>query len=203
MELFIDTETSGIYRFGNSYKDPKQPWIVQLGFILSDIERTYAECNLIIKANNRTIEPGAKAVHGITEETSNLVGLDEIDVFKVIADISSKSSQFICHNVQFDLNILRANFFRSGFNLGLCLLDEDKYYCTMKKTTDLCKIPGKYGKYKWPKLMELHQFLFGEKFEDAHDALADVKATRRCYYELVKRGWVKGADYEQSNESPS
>lgn len=31
----------------------------------------------------------------------------------------------------------------------------------------------------------VHRFLFNEDFEGAHDALSDVRATRRCYYEMV------------------
>ena len=58
--------------------------------------------------------------------------------------------------------------------------------------TDLCKLPfpdgtASNGQYKWPKLTELHEFLFGESFTGAHDALTDVKATARCFWELYKR----------------
>mgnify|MGYP000730892693 CR=1 FL=1 len=35
---------------------------------------------------------------------------------------------------------------------------------------------------------ELHQKLFGEGFEGAHHALADVRACARCYFELVRLG---------------
>jgi hypothetical protein len=63
-------------------------------------------------------------------------------------------------------------------------------FCTMEKSTNLVKLPGKYGKYKWPKLVELYKFLFNEELTGAHDALVDILATRRCYYELLKRGIV-------------
>jgi inhibitor of KinA sporulation pathway (predicted exonuclease) len=47
--------------------------------------------------------------------------------------------------------------------------------------TNILKIPSPYyqEKFKFPKLSELHQWLFGEDFEGAHDALNDVKATSR------------------------
>jgi DNA polymerase-3 subunit alpha len=38
------------------------------------------------------------------------------------------------------------------------------------------------------KLADLHEFLFGEGFEDAHRAKSDVMATVRCFIELCKRG---------------
>jgi len=57
----------------------------------------------------------------------------------------------------------------------------------MLKTTSLCKLPNKYGNgYKWPKLSELHNFLFNEDFADAHDALGDIRATIKCFFELKR-----------------
>lgn len=62
--------------------------------------------------------------------------------------------------------------------------------CTMQSSTDFCAIPSNsyYGGYKWPKLEELYRKLFGRMFDDAHDALADVSATKECYFELRRRG---------------
>lgn len=58
---------------------------------------------------------------------------------------------------------------------------------TKNESTEFCAIPGgKGGKYKWPKLEELHEILFGEKFDMAHNAAADVEATARCFLELVR-----------------
>jgi len=49
---------------------------------------------------------------------------------------------------------------------------------------------GKYGKYKWPKLMELHTKLFSVGFEEAHDAIADIRATAKCFFELQRLGII-------------
>jgi len=59
--------------------------------------------------------------------------------------------------------------------------------CT-EHTAELCKLPGgRYGKFKLPTLTELHAYLFGEPFEEAHNATADVEATTRCFFELIRR----------------
>ena len=60
----------------------------------------------------------------------------------------------------------------------------------MQKSTNFCAIPsnGNYAGYKWTKLEELYQKLFGTTFSGAHDAMSDVEATRKCYLELKKRG---------------
>jgi DNA polymerase III epsilon subunit-like protein len=60
----------------------------------------------------------------------------------------------------------------------------------MQESTAFCKIPGPYG-YKWPKLMELHQKLFNEGFDGAHDAMNDVLACGRSFFELQRLGVIK------------
>jgi hypothetical protein len=55
----------------------------------------------------------------------------------------------------------------------------------MLSSTGICKIPKKQG-YKWPKLSEAYQHFFGEELKDAHDALVDVMACKRIYFEGLK-----------------
>jgi DNA polymerase III subunit epsilon len=55
----------------------------------------------------------------------------------------------------------------------------------MQLATNFCRLPGPYG-YKWPSLQELHLKLFNEQFKGAHQALADVRACARCYFELKR-----------------
>jgi len=56
----------------------------------------------------------------------------------------------------------------------------------MKESTEFCRLPGKYG-HKWPTMDELHRILFGESFDDAHDASADCLACMRCFFALKRR----------------
>jgi DNA polymerase-3 subunit alpha len=41
-------------------------------------------------------------------------------------------------------------------------------------------------RHKFPTLSELHQALFEQPFAEAHNATADVEATTRCFFELVR-----------------
>ncbi len=69
--------------------------------------------------------------------------------------------------------------------------NHNRFYCTMRSTTEVTKIGynPKYKSYKWPKLEELHRVLFGEQVMGAHNAMVDVRATLRCFFELKdKRG---------------
>ena len=59
--------------------------------------------------------------------------------------------------------------------------------CT-EATASMCQIAGgRGGKFKLPTLTELHNYLFGVGFGDAHNATADVEATTRCFLELLRR----------------
>ncbi len=84
--------------------------------------------------------------------------------------------------------------------------------CT-ETTASLCQLPGgRGGKFKLPTLTELHQYLFGTGFGEAHNATADVEATTRCFFELIRKNGFKpsqlGADedylksFKTQNPSP-
>jgi hypothetical protein len=46
------------------------------------------------------------------------------------------------------------------------------------------------GRFKPPKLEELYEKLYGNKFDEAHNAAADVNATARAFFEMVRIGVV-------------
>ena len=186
MELFFDTETSGFRQTALSHDDPKQAWVVQLAAILSDANRTYAELSFIIKANGREMNPFAERVHGISVSTANR-GVDEVYAIAAFTDLLHNCDRLICHNYKFDVYLVQDMMLRNFYNEAAKLLLEREYYCTMLNSTNLCKLSSRYkSKYKWPKLTELHQYLFGYEFEGAHDAMADVRATRDCYYKIME-----------------
>lgn len=67
--------------------------------------------------------------------------------------------------------------------------------CAIELVTPMCKMPptermiaaGRGDQFKNPKLVEAHQFLFGEGFDGAHSALADARATKRVWFEAKRR----------------
>jgi len=189
LELFYDTETSGFYSDNKKPDDPKQAWACQLAAMLSDEEIIYASFSLFIKPFDRAISKGAQEVHGISVEMCEFAGMDEASVCALFLNMARRADVLVCHNTAFDTKFLEAMIIRAVPDYKVSIHDF-KHFCTMKKSTDICKLPTQQGGYKWPKLTELYWHLFSEGFEDAHDAMGDVKATRRCYYELKKRGCV-------------
>ncbi|MCE9618562.1 MAG: 3'-5' exonuclease [Planctomycetes bacterium] len=190
MYLFFDTETTGIPR---NYKAPPSdlanwPRIVQLAWVVADegggelksVER-------IIRPDGFTIPESAAQIHGITTEIATRDGVDLRLALDEIESDMSKAAGLFAHNMSFDENILGAEFLRAG--RPNILLGKSRG-CTMVSSTHFCNIPGPYGP-KWPKLQELHTKLFGESFEGGHDALIDVRACAKCYFELRRLGQMQ------------
>jgi len=186
MELFFDTETTGLFNFKKSYKDSTQPQVIQLGFILSDSESIYHEGCFILHTD-KEISPGALATHHISNKIIKKIGFRNYDIINIFITLSSKANIVVCHNVAFDLGAIKSTLYSKGCFKEIKILENFPTYCTMQKGTNLCKLPGRYGNYKWPKLEELYKFLFNEEPSGAHNALEDAKNTRKCYYKMIEK----------------
>lgn len=95
-----------------------------------------------------------------------------------------KADYIIGHNVEFDKNMIIAEAKRVGhtFDFG-----KVRWVDTMKPTTEF--VNGKGGRR--PKLIHLHEKLFGRGFDGAHDAMADIVATKDCFLALKKYGFFE------------
>lgn len=187
--LFFDTETTGLPKDYNAPVSDVENWprIVQLSWVLADCNATVlSECNYIIKPNGYDIPKQAESIHGI----SNAKALAEGYEIKAVLDeflLAVKHADLIVgHNIDFDVKIVASELCRQNYKDEL---STKRRLCTMKISTNLCKLNGKYG-YRYPKLQELYKTLFGHNFTNAHNSAADTKATMQCYFELHKRGII-------------
>lgn len=181
--IYFDTETDGFPQKSGSPLD-RQPHIVQLAAILvDDDEGEVASINFIIKPDGWTISEEVSAIHGISTEKAEKFGVPIVVAMSAFSNLLRVSDEVVAHNIDFDRKLVAYEFERLG---KPNLVETLPQYCTMKSTTTLCKLPGKYGTYKWPKLIEAYTHLFGEGFDGAHDALVDVRACRRVHAELLK-----------------
>ena len=197
LHLFFDTETSGFIKKSLDHNDPEQSWCCQIGAILSTKDEIIQELDVLIKANGRTIpEFLTNNVHGISVEMTMKDGVEEHEAIELFAALCKDNPKRICHNYKFDSVYLEHLFLRNMDQLS----DEARskyfiqfpHFCTMedKRIVQFCNLKNKAGKPKWPKLEELYRILFNKDFDNAHNAFADVKATRDCYYELIERGVI-------------
>ncbi len=185
MITFFDTETTGLPDFNQRARHESQPHIVQLAAILTDDAGDVLEShNCIVKPDGWSIPKEVSDLHGITDEIAQ-VGLPEKLVASLLFEMVKKSTLLVAHNITFDKFIARIALRRHEL-----FSDADDVWwkefptsCTMRRMTDICKLPGKFsGKYKWPNLQEAHTHAFGKPFDGAHDALADVLACKEVYF---------------------
>lgn len=187
--LFFDVETTGLPPKGAKWENDFEqfPDIVQISWSIGDKEKDY-----IIKPEGWDIPAEAAAIHGITTEIALEKGTPFTTVIDEFLTDAEKAPLICAHNIYFDTSMIKANVLHycgKQYYDEMCerQLDKAKRIDTMYKTIKFVGAlyaNGRPGKF--PKLEELHEKLFpGETF-DAHNALADVRALRRCLPELVK-----------------
>lgn len=190
MYLFFDTETTGLPKNFNAPETDVDNWprMVQLAYVAYETEADLiSEANYIIRPNGFTIPKQASDVHGIITERAIREGTSLDRVLDDFDYLVKQANYLVAHNINFDKKIVGAEMIRSGMENSVYW---KKKICTMRSSTSYCGIKNARGGTKWPKLSELHIKLFGEDFEDAHDALADIRATARCFWELKKLGII-------------
>ncbi len=201
MYIIFDTETTGLPR---SWKAPitdtdNWPRCIQIAWQLHDEWGNLIEAkDYLVKPDGFNIPYDAEQIHGISTELAESQGVDIKLVLEEFNQALSKAKFVVGQNVGFDNNIMGCEFYRYGVETSLNdmpVLDT----CT-ETTASLCKLPGgRGGKFKLPTLTELHQYLFGEPFGEAHNATADVEATTRCFFELIRIGSYSSSQLQQDD----
>ncbi len=189
MYLIFDTETTGLPKRWDAPITDTDNWprAIQIAWQLHDaMGRCIEHQDYLIKPEGFNIPYDAEKIHGISTELAHEKGVSLTEVLEKFNEALAKTKFIVGQNVGFDINIMGCEFVRCNSSnklQELPVLDT----CT-EETAMLCKIEGgRGGKYKLPTLTELHAYLFGSPFAEAHNATADVEATTRCFFELVRR----------------
>lgn len=190
MYIFFDTETTGLPKDWRAPMTKLSNWprVIQLAWMVCD------DTGCILTAEKRLIKPDGWEIptekfwldNGFHQKQSLKDGIPISQVLGIFINDLNHCSVLVAHNMSFDYNVLGAEMIRAN-KKGNVL----KKICTKDEGTEYCKLPGNYGRYKWPNLTELHQKLFNKPFEGAHDALSDVIACKDCFFEMIKLNIIK------------
>ena len=188
MYLIFDTETTGLPKRWDAPISDLDNWprCIQIAWQLHDnLGNCIEHQDYLVQPEGFNIPYDAEKIHGISTELAQEQGVPLVDVLEKFNAALNKTKFVVGQNVGFDLNIMGAEFIRADIAnklQELPVLDT----CT-EHTAELCQLPGgRYGKFKLPTLTELHEFLFNVPFAEAHNATADVEATTRCFFELIR-----------------
>ena len=200
MILVFDTETTGLPikdEYGKNpsiYKHKSWPYVLQLSFAMYDSEK-----NLLLSAHdyiiklkkNVEISQESINVHNITRKISEKNGTNIKPILKLFNECLLEADVIVAHNIRFDMQMIMVEGIRNGIQMKFAESDTKKMrekYCTMKNGIDLCKIVkvNKFGGeyFKFPKLIELHNTLFGNEPRNLHNAFYDILICLRCYCKI-------------------
>lgn len=202
MYLIYDTETTGLPKDYNAPITDAENWprLVQLAWQLHAADGSLIEAdNFIVKPDGFDIPFNSEQVHGISTEKALAEGIPLQEALDRFTEVLGKTEIVAGHNIEFDINIMGAEYMRLSDSAPIMDVPSID---TKDESTEYCAIPGgRGGQFKWPKLIELHVKLFGEAFDEAHNAAADVAATARCFLELIRIGVINsekaGLDTEE------
>lgn len=169
--IILDTETTKL--LNKKTKDTCR--IVQISWILyDDITKEQEENDFILNTHCEILN---SEIHGITTEQSRN-GYNFSEIINIFFEDVEKCDLLVGHNIKYDLNALEVELARENMYEYIEILYNKKYYDTMVNSVKFSP------KNKFIKLTELYFIFFHENFENAHNALEDVRATLRCYLKL-------------------
>lgn len=194
--LVFDTETNGLPK-GNCpsiTETHNWPYILQISYILYDNEKNNiieVQDNIINVDNSVEIPEESIKINGITRNKCNKTGINILDAIDLFNNALQKADLVVGHNISFDKRMIMVECIRNNKKQYFTRFGIRKpEYCTMKTSSELCgieKINIETGEkyFKYPKLEELHEKLFGMKPKGMHNSMADILICMRCY-EMIK-----------------
>lgn len=212
MYLIFDTETTGFYNPKLNATSAGQARIAQLAAVKLDANfNEVGRINTLIKPSGHwKMSEGAQGIHGISQQDCELRGRELEDVLNELWELSKNCTHLVCHNQNFDGNLLKIEDECSQYFLtaGTSWWPRNSV-CTMDLMTPICKLPfatgrPKYGqKYKWPKLEEALSYIGGKTEGNFHDAMCDTLACAEVFKWLIKNNKIKGINYDKHVDSVS
>lgn len=181
---FIDVETTGL--------DPKAYSIIQLSGIIKNEEKE-KEFDFRIKPyKNDIITESASSKTGLTQEIIETYP-DQTEAYKAFMSLLREfevgspyknKAYFVGYNSDFDMSFVR-NWFEFNNNMRFG-------YFFWWPDIDVARLAALYfmgGRHliKGFKLIDVYSYIFNEEFEKAHDAMNDIKATKRLFEFFAKK----------------
>ncbi|MCC5916399.1 MAG: DNA polymerase III subunit alpha [Cryomorphaceae bacterium] len=191
MYLIFDTETTGLPKDWNRPFTDVDNWprMVQIAWQLhDDMGQLLENVDYLIQPEGYDIPYDAEKVHGISTKLAAAEGVPVQQALDHLIQSLDKCRFIVGQNLKFDVNIVGSELVRANISYEKLTKMPVLDTCT-ETTAEMLKIPGgRGGRFKLPTLTELHKYLFDKPFAEAHNATADVEATTRCFFELLRRG---------------
>lgn len=195
--LFYDLETSGLLKKDLDKDHVSQVRTLQIGWVLCD-ENTGEEISsnlafiipfnskLYNKENGWVIDEGAYNAHHITLEMCHEYGVRPNVAFLMFNDIIRTANIISGFNISgFDNLIMDIEFSRLNAKFDI---SNKKVYDIMIANNPIMNLKNRGGYPKYPNLTECYKYYKNTEFIGAHNAMADVRASKEIWIEMKNRG---------------
>lgn len=184
--LVFDVETDG--------GSPKQRCIEMAFLVLDGLYReVHRYCAYWRLPSGASVSPHAQRVHGITDATLALRGVDPrggLLEFMAWVDrvLAHEGGCIVAHNAAFDTAVVAHMLAACGVARAF---GKDDCFCTMRGAAPHARCVDKNGKRRAPQNAELYAVLHGgpPTWAKLHAALDDVRVTARNFEAGRARGW--------------
>lgn len=181
--IIFDTETNGLENCS----------VLSISAIKIDIDLKLNSYKQIEKFNRfyfrnegEEINTEAVAVNGLTDEEilrrrveSGIKYSKYFEKDRDFIEFCKDTNHFVAHNISFDRKFI-------PFELK-------NQFCTKESNIDILKIPGKFGKYKWPRLNETAKFYGIELDENRwHGSEYDTEICKEIFVSMLKNKKTSG-----------
>lgn len=176
--IIFDTETNGLENCS----------VLSISAIKIDIDLKLNSYKEIEKFNRfyfrnegEEINTEAVAVNGLTDEEilrcrveSGIKYSKYFEKDKDFVDFCKDTNHFVAHNISFDRKFIP--------------FDLKNQFCTKENNIDILKIPGKFGKYKWPRLNETAKYYGIELDEEKwHGSAYDMEICKDIFVTMFEK----------------
>ena len=196
--MFLDTETTKLIE---NYSHPTDgsdnfPHVTQIAWdIYTENQELVRQFNTFVAIpHDVEISESAIALNGITKDFCLSNGVEMRVVLSQLIDEMEAVDLIVCHNVNFDIRVLRSELIRNNLEFYSTPLKEKNSYCTMLKTIKFCDIKQEgSNRKKMPSNTDLFNKLFGEGAADGielHLAHNDIRVTRKSFFKLREVGHI-------------
>lgn len=188
ISLIFDTETTTLPSKSLAPDAQGQARIMQLAMLLTDENNKELAVykSLVMPTDWGPVHPKAYEAHGLSIEQCDDLGMPITHVLSTFAMMYELCDVAVAFNKDFDIQLLDIEFIRHA----MVTPRHKPYHCAMKPLTSIMGLTRSNGAPKWPNLKEAFLHCTGKTLENAHDALADVRATGEVWNWLINNKHV-------------
>lgn len=170
--VVIDTETNALPDYKLPADAPGQPRLAALAMVFVDSKLGFQSgFNWLVKPDGWSMQPGATAVNGLTDDILHAEGVPVVKVLDHYTAAICADRPVIAFNSRHDCKIMRGELRLAGFH---DLFEQTPNWCVMRAAGPVCGLKNKRGGPKWPRLAEAVEFFGIQQVGQAHTAMADA-----------------------------